>query len=250
MNNLTNDSTGHSPPARSPDRHSPWWFWLAGAAGLVAIGYISTRVFGGVSGEEFSPDLVRRRQFSYYEIPLIHLQITPVHREDTSNSLEQHLTSQNLIQQTSVSEPRWDLVWARQGAQPPRQGDAGILCAYLDTYDSDRTLIWKDWSEKNPQLAKILWSTIGRLAQQRLYLLVPEVFSVAAPATEAEALRQSIAKTLADRYEQLARTHLELGDHQSARELAEEGLRHAPDRDDLKQVFEQSRSASSMQSDR
>jgi hypothetical protein len=208
---------------------------LAGLAGLIAALYVSTRVFGSVSGEEFSPDLFQRRTFQYYEIPLLGFQITPIFREDATNDLERYLSSQKLVQNTAV-EPRWNLVWARQGAQSSHLGDAGILCAYLDARDADENSVWQTWSTKNPQLAKTLWATVDRLAEQGHYVLIPDVFSLASQAGEAVAFEQAVADTLAARYEMLARTQLDLGDPKLARELAEEGLRHAPERESLRRL--------------
>jgi len=224
-------------PSSVPNRNSRSWLVLAALAGLIAAVYVSTRFFGWVSGEEFSPDLFQRRQFQYYEIPLIGFQITPISREDTTNDLERYLSSQKLVKNTAV-QPRWNLVWARQGTQSPHQGDAGILCAYLDARDADENSLWQTWSAKNPQLAKTLWAAVDRLAEQGHYVLIPDVFSLASQAGEAVAFEQAVADTLAARYELLARTQLDLGDPQLARELAEEGLRHAPERASLRRLLD------------
>jgi hypothetical protein len=234
MNDVTNEPTSRYASTRPPRRFR-WWFVLVAAGGLLVVGYLSTRIFGWVSGEEFSPDSFQRRRFSYYEIPLIHLQITPVSRESSTNPLENHLATDMLGQ--SAVEPRWDLVWARQGAQSPEFGDASILCAYLDARDSNGDLFWKTWTEKNPQLAKKLWTTVLELAQQQLYLLVPDVFALAAQATDAASLEQNIGQLLADRYELLARTQVQRGNAQLARQLAEEGLRYAPQRRSLQELL-------------
>jgi hypothetical protein len=239
MSDAPSTPTQPATTASSPNRSSRAWLVLAGLAGLIAAMYVSTRVLGWVSGEEFSPDSFQRRRFEYYEIPLIQLQITPVSREDTTNDLERYLVSKKLVQKTAA-EPRWDLVWARQGTQTPHLGDAGILCAYLDALDTDGNSSWQTWSAKNPQLAKILWTAVDRLAEQRHYVLIPDVFSLAGQAREALVFEQAVAEKLADRYELLARTQLDLGDRQLARELAEEGLRQAPKRESLQRLLDDS----------
>lgn len=230
-----------SPPSANSSagrrgRTSRAMFVLAGLAGLVFVVYVSTRIFGHVSGEEFSPDSFERRVFEYYEIPLVHLQITPISRQDTTNSLERHLAGQKLFPVQAGPELRWDLVRARQGAQTTRHGDAGILCAYLDASDENGNLIWKTWTEKDAALAKVLWTAVDRLADQRLYLLVPDVFALANQATDAIAFQQEVDRALADCYENLARAQRELGHLETALELAEQGLHHAPQRETLKQL--------------
>jgi hypothetical protein len=209
---------------------------LIGAAVLLVVGYFSTRIFGAVYGEEFSPNTFQRRRFSYYEIPLIHLQITPISREDYSNTLEKQLVDEKLVLSGEPNHARWDLVWARQGAQSPSHGDASILCAYLDARGEHHNLRWKSWTDENPQLAEILWATVRRLADQQLYLLVPDVFGLAGQATEPSSFQQAVSELLADRYELLARTQRELGDYPSARQLAQEGLHHDPNRQALKDI--------------
>ncbi len=234
MSDASNEPTGRHAPTRPPRRFR-WWLILVAAAGLLVVGYVSTRIFGGVSGEEFSPHTFQRRHFSYYEIPLIHLQITPVSRDQSTNPLESYLATDILVQ--SAVEPRWDLVWARHGAQSSEFGDANILCAYLDARDGNGDLLWKTWSEKNPQLAKTLWTTVAGLAMQQLYLLVPDVFVLATQATDAASLEQNIGQRLADRYELLARTQAQSGNSLLARQLAEEGLRYAPERRSLHELL-------------
>ena len=49
---------------------------FAGAAVLFVLAYM-TLTFGRIQGEEFSPDVFRRREFSYYEIPLLGWQVWP-----------------------------------------------------------------------------------------------------------------------------------------------------------------------------
>jgi hypothetical protein len=234
MSDVTNEPTSRYASTRPPRRFR-WWLVLVAAGGLLVVGYLSTRIFGWVSGEEFSPHTFQRRRFSYYEIPLIQLQVTPISRESSTNPLENHLATDMLGQ--SAVEPRWDLVWARQGAQSPEMGDASILCAYLDARDGNGDLFWKTWTEKNPQLAKKLWTTVAGLAKQQLYLLVPDVFVLATQATDAASLEQNIDQLLADRYELLARTQAQRGNSQLARQLAEQGLRYAPQRESLQELL-------------
>jgi hypothetical protein len=236
MSDPANTATGFTTIPQSRDFRVRWWFFLLAAAVLLVIGYVSTRIFGAVYGEEFSPSTFQRRRFSYYEIPLVHLQITPISREDYSNTLETQLADEKLVLSGESHDARWDLVWARQGAQGPSYGDASILCAYLDARGEQQSLRWKTWTDENPELAKILWATVGRLADQQLYLLVPDVFGLAAQATEPSSFQQAVSDLLADRYELLARTQRELGDDPLARQLAQEGLHHDPNRQALKDI--------------
>ncbi len=225
--------------ARTSSRRG--WRWgivLLAAAGLSITGYFSIQVFGRVSGEEFSPHTFQRRFFFYYEVPSLQFQITPIYRSERTNLLEEQLVSEGLVGSDDSSEPRWDLVWAQQGARSLDFGDANILCAYLDTRDANDHLRWRDWTDKNPELAKVLWATVDRLAKDQLYLMVPDVFALADGVTDAAELERAIADTLGNRYELLARTQIELGNQRSAIQLAKQGLFFAKDHRSLRELAE------------
>ena len=82
------------------------------AAGAVAY---STLYFGMIQGEEFSPDVFKRRHFFYYEIPLVGLQVIPIKHSDKTGKLESLLISKKLVTAKKGTKTRWDLASARRG---------------------------------------------------------------------------------------------------------------------------------------
>lgn len=206
------------------------------AIGLIISGVVTavlTSLFGYVDGEEFSPENFTRRAFSYYRLPIVGIQITPITRTDRTNDLESHLTKQKLVTEipTTDDKRRWDLVVARTGLPANRrvftQGEAQILCSYLDV-EIDGKSFWLDWSEKHPEAAKILWPAIAKLARQELYVFVPPLLVVARGITDGADFQQQVDSLLAQKYIELAKTQQQLGKHATAVELYDEAITHAP----------------------
>lgn len=161
-------------------------------------------IFGGVTREEFSPQTFQRRESTYFRIPIVSLQVTPVMRKTTTNSLESQLNRKGLIK-PNISEgpPRWDLVSLR-GASPRTQfGDAAILCRYLDTLDAQGDLAWRTWSVDHPKISAALWPLVALAAREKAYQAVPGMLDAAqkhkaSGELDAE-LRNQLAATFADR---------------------------------------------------
>jgi hypothetical protein len=171
--------------------------WSAlGVLGAAALVYFATVTFGAVHGTEFSPDSFDRREFSYFQIPLIRLQITGEKLKNTSGATETFLTSKNLVQVAPAPNQRWHLVRSGRGAVV-RTGDAGILMKYLDAKNSDDDHRWVKWSEDHPRLAVVLWSAVQKLAQQKLYVRVPELFELAKRCDDPTQLQAEIDRGLA-----------------------------------------------------
>ncbi|MHB0956628.1 MAG: hypothetical protein ACYC6N_00320 [Pirellulaceae bacterium] len=189
---------------------------------LVAIG-----MFGRVTGEEFAPDTFERRTYVYYELPIFRIQVSSVTREKRQG-FEQELINKNYILPTRPPK-RWDLVHSSRMGGRWRQGDARILCLYLDAL-SDQTLYWLEWTKGHPQLAAILWPEIAKLARQELYLLTPELFQVAADATDPKRLAHQLNQVLARRFEELADMEMQLKNFQTARRFYAQALSYEPAR--------------------
>jgi len=207
---------------------------ISGLALIAVLGYV-TFYFGCISGQEFSPDTFERRSFYYFEIPLLGWQVWPISRVDCTGTLVSHLTGEKLIavQKKPESSVRWDLVYATRGfdpgaSRPAAQGDARILCFYLDAQDSDRHHVWLEWSKKNPKLAAVLWPAVAKVCREELYLFVPELLGLASSAASLESLGEVLNKTLTDRYCELATAHQRLKRHETAIELFSEALRCTP----------------------
>jgi hypothetical protein len=151
---------------------------------FVAVAAIVTIVlFGGVAGEEFCPQRFTVRQFSYYQIPFLKLQITPVTFSTSSRGnspLVNHLRRNQLLGASS-NTLHWDVVSMSDVSQIADRGDAEILLKYLEQPGAKGAEDWFAWT-KNPQhgeVSRLLWPLIGRLAREGLYILMPEIFDAA-----------------------------------------------------------------------
>ena len=213
---------------------STWASRLAfGLLGALLIGIVlvyAVLYFGSVNGEEFSPDSFQRRRFAYLELPLFAIQITPIRHTNNTTDLAKYLVAEKLLPKPAQPEHRWDLVTASLGRRSLTQGNARILCQYLDAMNQDGDLIWLKWSEEHAEMARTLWPAVAKVARQELYSFVPELFVLARSASTPELLQQQIDQTLADKYLVTAETLADLGHHDDAAELFAEVLRHAPDR--------------------
>jgi tetratricopeptide (TPR) repeat protein len=201
---------------------------------VAIVGFYVTLFFGVVVGQEFSPHLLKRREFRYYEIPAIRLKVTPISRSDETSQLLRYLVGEGILRaKTQSDEARWDLVRAHRGVLQERanliaHGDALILCRYFDAEDSEGEKIWLQWSKKHKPLAKILWPVIAKLAREELYIFIPEVLAIVQDAVDSEELRIRINKLLLRKYVELADSQQELGRHEQAVELYSEALKYDP----------------------
>ena len=135
---------------------------------------IAGATFGLFGGEEFSPDKFSRRRFYYYEIPLLHIQVTPVVRISQQSELETYLTRHNYVPKATRVPPRWDPIFFHRGGASYWRGDAAIVCAYLDARRDDE-LSWLAWSKTNPELAQVLWPLVAKVVRQEVYSFVPDL---------------------------------------------------------------------------
>jgi len=197
---------------------------LISALGAILIG---TLAYGHVSGEEFAPDTFERRLYSYFELPVVRLQVTPVRRMVSTSRLASRLAESKYLP-TSNPPRRWDFVRSMRLGQPWREGDALILTQYLDTWSGGGDLHWLDWTYDHPELAKILWPAVAKLAQQELYLFTPDLFALAAEQTEAQAFEGALKRLLGRKYEELAQLEYALGNYAAAVRFFDESLGYEP----------------------
>ena len=196
---------------------------------------LCTMWIGGVQGEEFSPDTFQRRRFSYFELPLLRVQVTPIDRIDITNSLEKHLTANGFIAPQNAASPQWDLVTVSSSSEVAEEGDALALCNYLDAVDSNGGNFWLQWTKDNDAKAKVLWPEAARLARQQLYILLPDLFRAAKGPGDAAQLRAEIARIAAQRCVQLAAAQQQLEEHEIAVELFSQALEYEPQNADYLQ---------------
>jgi hypothetical protein len=197
--------------------------------GTAAVFVLLTTVirYGFVHGEEFAPDTFQRRSYRYYELPLIRLKITPVKRTVHRPSLEEMLVNKSYVPKKEPPD-RWDLVAAYRGVSPWRQGDAQLLCDYLDAEDTTDNFrnYWEKWTEDHPELAKVLWSEIAQLARRDLYALIPPLFERAVAHDDPAQLRQDLQGILAAQYELLAEAEQVCGRLETAARYSAEAQRY------------------------
>ncbi|WP_153559051.1 hypothetical protein [Roseimaritima sediminicola] len=216
--------------ARSSNRRK-WIIVVVSLVTLVACVGLATLVQGKVQGTEFSPADFAQRRFSYWEIPLVQLQISPIRRTNPVNNLTTYLRAQSLIRVPSARQRqsqtfRWDLVRLSRGSLPRPPGDAEILVAYLD---GDSGTHWRTWSVDHPQQAQVLWPVIQRLARRELYVLVPDLFALAQSADSPEQLGEQMDQYLRYSYHQIAADLHAAGKSELAAELLDEALGDYPD---------------------
>ncbi len=188
---------------------------VAGLGILLMAGVVvgmSILLFGGVKGQEFSPDSFDRRMFMYWELPLLRFRVTKVYYEPETGALEQYLQgNKKLLPPSSTKPDRWNLVhMVRSGVT--YQENPAIALRYFDAADDFLgTKYWQQWSKDHPKLAPILWPAVAEVCRGELYTLLPELFDVAQQMTvpadtkpSPDAFQTAINETLARQYTDLA----------------------------------------------
>lgn len=200
-------STTQSPPVRSKAKRfsaSQIWISLIAALVLGLLSLVLIRTMGQVQGEEFSPTHFRTRTFSFYEIPLIHWQITPVHRSVSTPTAAVLLTQRQWIQAPPGDPAVWHVVSVRRGIEASQDADAALLVNQL-RLRGDAGSNWRKWSLDHPERAAVLWPAIGKLAERELYILMPRLFEMTRRMEGVEPLKATLAAYLQQEYESLVR---------------------------------------------
>lgn len=180
------------------------WISLISAIvlGILLWGVVGT--MGYVEGEEFSPTHFRSRRFSFYEIPIIHWQITPIDRSSSTPLTALLLTQKKWISPPSSSPTTWHLVSLSRGGREPQEDDAALLLNQL-RLQRDGGSFWSQWSQDHPALASQLWPTIGTLSQRELYILVPRLLELVRPIDSVDTFRATQRQYLRQEYASLVR---------------------------------------------
>ena len=164
--------------------------------------FILIRIQGFVSGDEFSPTHFQQRNFTFYEIPLIHVQITPIKRTDKTPSTATYVRQNSLITPHTGIPTIWHLVSISRGFTGSTPADAALLVDQLNL-DTSGDEYWRVWSIDHPEQAKILWPVIQKLALRELYMLMPPLFELAQLERTPEELQENIDKLLKKQYHSL-----------------------------------------------
>lgn len=197
---------------------------------LVLVGMVAlvTLMLGKVRGREFSPSHFTTRAFSFWELPLLQLQVSPIHRASMVTPVSNHLRSQGLIDVPGNPPSDWHLVEIQRGVSGRTPADAEILISYLDL-SGPSGAVWEQWSRRHPEAAKVLWPVIQRLARRELYILIPDIFELASRQTEAQPLAAAIDDHLRDAYLRLATDLREAGRPDLAASVLRDAAADFPD---------------------
>jgi tetratricopeptide (TPR) repeat protein len=194
---------------------------------LLGMGWLWIVTFGAVVGEEFSPQRFQRRTFTYYQIPLLGIQIRPIVREAYRGNVEKFLVNNKYVQVTASAEKaRWDLLHDSYHRPQGPECDAAILSQYLDATLAQGGWFWEKWTKDHPKQAKVFWPAVAELAREQMYIFLPELIEVARQQDEAANFNQLLGRSLADSYCVLARAQQQEEHHQRAIELYGRALKH------------------------
>jgi hypothetical protein len=171
-------------------------------------------VLGQVHGIEFLPRTFQRRSFTFFQLPLVGWQITPVWQRYQPGQLEAHLTQNGLLSSAPQAD-RWDVAWVAESGRQ-QEADPMILTRYLDVVDANGDQRWLKWTTEHPELAKVFWPAVQRLAGLQGYVLLPELFEMAQHATDAAELQRQIDRYLSHALVELAADQTAAGSQRSA----------------------------------
>ena len=236
--------------SRSAGVRRPWPRWLVytvfGTLGTLAAGlvvFFATLVFGSVHGIEFCPQTFERRSYSFYELPLLGIQVSAIHHEDESGATESCVTTNKYVAAATGGKQDWHVVVGSRGTKMLRKGDAAILVQYLDAQDSTNYHRWVKWSEENPKLAKALWPAVQRLAKDELYVFIPDLFDLGKAIDEPGKLKQELDRLVAAKLLFLARRLQDREEHAEAIKLLDDAAKLDPANKEIPRARDTSKAA-------
>lgn len=198
---------------------------------------IVIRVQGHVTGTEFSATHFQQREFSFYEIPFVHIQIVPITRKGTTPPLALYLRQQSLIQAApgAPKDEDWHIVRLSRGPTDETPADAKLLTDQISDPFMGKTQ-WRKWTDDHPQHAKVFWPMIQKLAQRELYLLMPHLFELAQRDLSAASFSQELDTFLRYEYKALIQDMRDANRDELADQLLNEALGDYPDDAGLKSL--------------
>ncbi|MCA9265317.1 MAG: hypothetical protein KDA60_15760 [Planctomycetales bacterium] len=228
-----------TPQTRQTSRLWPPTGWTLLGVGLAALVlalaiFSVVAIFGRCDGEEFSPERFSRRQFYFYRVPLLRLQLTAPERKDQTNTLERYLQSHGFLPKDS--QTTWHIVEFRVSGGQTWTGDPHLLTAYLDLKDDKSNFVWLEWTENNPEMAQFLWPLVAELARDNEYALIPEVMSRASGIYDTDEFRETVRKILIDRYLMIGRREESLNNRSRASAFYQRILKLDPDHDEAREA--------------
>ncbi|MEM8665964.1 MAG: hypothetical protein AAGG48_00505 [Planctomycetota bacterium] len=210
------------------------WFTVISTLVFILVLFIVVRTQGYVSGFEFSPSHFQQREFSFYEIPLLHVQITPIKRSSATPVTAIYVRQNGLIPIPTGTPQDWQLVSISRGLTGSTPADAQLLVDQLQLGTDDE--YWRTWSKDQPKQAKVLWPIIQDLSARELYILMPPLFELAQIDHTPEDLRAAIDDRLQSEYIQLIQDMHDADRDDLATELLSEAISDYPENEELKQL--------------
>lgn len=193
------------------------------AAAVLAVLAMLVLIFGHVGGEEICPQKFTMRRFSYYQLPIIGTQISPVVISKSSRGngpLSTYLQSNKLLGPVR-SKLRWDIVQIDETGRSASRGDADILAKYLEQPGAFGTEDWLAWTKNgaNREIVALFWPIIAKMAQHELYILMPDVFDAARASQSAREFTETITTNVPAAIQKLARAEATREETQRAQQL-------------------------------
>lgn len=208
----------------------PVAYIVAAVLTLVLVGGF-VAIQGNVSGTEFSPTHFRTREFSFYEIPLVHVQLTPITRTDRTGPVERQLRAKTWIKAPNGPPPEpWHLVTIRRGTRAST-AHASLLVEEMQLTELGK-YFWKRWNVDYPKRATVLWPLVQRLAERELYVLIPELLARARSLSgqdDAQEFLDDVTPWLIEQYASLIGDLRDANRNVLADEILTEALKDHPD---------------------
>ncbi|MCA9138546.1 MAG: hypothetical protein KDB00_17365 [Planctomycetales bacterium] len=201
----------------------------------IALVAIVVTIKGSVSGSEFAPSHFETRVFSFYEIPFLHIQITPIKRKNTTGPISRQLRAKSWINPPRGQAPTtWHLVELSRGPTGT-PAVAELLTSELEIRDSTG-LVWEQWNLDHPNRAAVLWPVVQRLSERELYVIIPELLLLARTlpgSDDANALSAEIDRWLVGQYAGLVKDLRDAKRTVLADEMLEEAIADYPNSPEL-----------------
>jgi hypothetical protein len=217
------------------DRIVKRWVTVGAALFVICVLFLILRIQGHVTGVEFAPSHFQQRRFSFYEIPLIHLQITPIRRAAETPATANYLRINSLVQSQRGQPSTWHLVSISRGLSGTTAANAQFLSAQL-TLESGGDEFWRTWSIDHPQHAKVLWPIVQELALRELYILMPPLFEIAQIEQTPSELQASLQARLKRDLGELVVDLRSAERNELADQILDEAIQEYPDHEPLRKL--------------
>jgi len=145
----------------------------------VPIAFLTLSAYGEKSGVEFSPDDFSMRRFDYCNLPYINWTRRGIKYVDYTDAIASTLVADGWIRRTGRTPKRWHLISESgsnfSGTRVPAACDARFLTDYFSFSNRDGENSVSQWTDENPNAAKVFWPEIAEMARDELYLPIPNV---------------------------------------------------------------------------